>query len=547
MTKPVPPKSAAAKRAFINELVCEGCGDCSRTSNCVSVEPLETEFGRKRKINQSSCNKDFSCIEGFCPSFVTVQGGMLKTRAKNGASNTSFDLPKPVLPEITKAPFNIVIGGIGGTGVTSIGAILGTAAHMEGKSAATLDMMGLAQKGGAVTSFVRVAAEKARIHGPRVPTGQADVLIGCDIVMSAKPDTYGYLDGGRTVSIINDDLTPTAAFITDNAINYDMAIMRARIARASRRLESIDAEELALRLLGDTIYANMLQTGYAYQLGEIPIGEEAILKAIELNGAAVKANHRAFRLGRLAAHDRSAILKLAGLDKPDGPKFAETFDEIVAKRMAFLAEYQNAAYAERYRATLDRLRAAEAIKAPGRHGLAEAAARALFKLMAYKDEYEVARLYTNGEFHKKLNQEFEGTFSLTFHLAPPIFGAKDPNTGRPRKMAFGPYMMSAFRVLAALKGLRGTWLDIFARNPERKQEVAMIGAYEALLGEIAGVLTPANHATSVSLAELPLDVKGYGYIKDENYKKAKAKEAVLRRRLHMSDAATTTPITEAAE
>ena len=535
------------KRAFINELVCEGCGDCSKTSNCVSVEPLETEFGRKRKINQSSCNKDFSCVEGFCPSFVTVHGGALKTRAKNGASGAVFDIPQPTLPEVTRETFNIVIGGIGGTGVTSIGAILGTAAHIEGKSAATLDMMGLAQKGGAVTSFVRVAAEKARIHGPRVPTGQADVLIGCDIVMSAKPDTFAYLNGERTVAIVNDGLTPTAAFVTDNTINYDMASMRSRIARASRRLESIDAEELALRLLGDTIYANMFQTGYAYQLGEIPIGEDAILKAIELNGAAVEANQRAFRLGRLAAHDRAKILKMAGLDRPDGPKFAETFEDIVAKRSDFLTAYQNAAYAGRYRSILDKIRVAEVLKAPGRHGLAEAAARALFKLMAYKDEYEVARLYTSGEFHKKLNQEFEGNFSLSFHLAPPIFGATDPNTGRPRKMEFGSYMMSAFRVLAALKGLRGTWLDIFARNPERRLEVAMIGEYEKLLAEIAASLTQANHATAVSLAELPLSVKGYGYIKDENYKQARAKEAALLRRLHISDTAAPKPITEAAE
>jgi len=290
-----------------------------------------------------------------------------------------------------------------------------------------------------------------------------------------------------------------------------------------------------------------LETGFAYQLGEIPIGEEAILKAIELNGAAVKANQRAFRLGRLAAHDRAAILKLAGLDRPEGPKFAETFDEIVARRMAFLKDYQNAAYAERYRSTLDRIRAAEAIKTPGKHGLAEAAARALFKLMAYKDEYEVARLYTNGEFHAKLNQEFEGDFRLSFHLAPPIFGATDPKTGRPRKMQFGSYMMVAFRILAALKGLRGTWLDIFAHNPERKLEVAMIAEYEKLLADVAANLTPANHATAVSLAALPLDVKGYGYIKDGNYKQTKAKEAVLLRRLHMSDAERPAPVTEAAE
>ena len=537
------------KRAFINELVCEGCGDCSRTSNCVSVEPLETEFGRKRKINQSSCNKDYSCIEGFCPSFVTVHGGGLKTRAKNGQTDTAFTLPDPVLPQVTREPFNIVIGGIGGTGVTSIGAILGTAAHIEGKSAATLDMMGLAQKGGAVTSFVRVAAPKARINGPRVPTGQADVLIGCDIVMSAKPDTFGYLNGERTVSIINEDVTPTAAFITNSAINYDVAAMRARIARASRRIETIAAEELALRLLGDTIYANMLETGFTYQLGEIPIGEDAIMKAIELNGAAVKANQRAFRLGRLAAHDRGAVLKMAGLDTPDRPKFAETFDEIVAKRVKFLTDYQNAAYAARYRSTLDRIRAAEAIKAPAKHGLAEAAARSLFKLMAYKDEYEVARLYTNGEFLEKLNQEFEGDIKLSFHLAPPIFGAKDRKTGRPRKMEFGSYMMAAFRVLAALKGLRGTFLDIFARNPERRLEVAMIGEYENLLADIEASLTPANHAIAVSLAELPLDVKGYGYIKEGNYKQAKAKEGVLLRRLHMSDAErrASAPVTEAAE
>src|SRR6185295_9164107 len=374
--------------------------------------------------------------------------------------------------------------------------------------------------------------------------GQADVLIGCDIVMASKPDTYGYLGSDRTVSVINDGLTPTAAFVTDNTIDYDMAAMRARIARASKRLESIDAEELALRLLGDTIFANMFQTGYAYQLGEIPIGEEAILKAIELNGAAVKANQRAFRLGRLAAHDRAAILKLAGLDQPDGPRFAQTFEEIVAKRVEFLTGYQSAAYAERYRATLDRIRAAEAIKAPGKHGLAEMAARALFKLMAYKDEYEVARLYTSGEFHKKLNQEFEGKFSLTFHLAPPIIGATDPNTGRPRKIEFGSYMMGAFRVLAALKGLRGTWLDIFGYFPERKLEVKMIGEYEKMLGDVASSLTPANHATAVALAELPLDVKGYGYIKDDNYKKSKAKETVLLRRLQLTDAERRVPVTE---
>jgi indolepyruvate ferredoxin oxidoreductase len=325
-----------------------------------------------------------------------------------------------------------------------------------------------------------------------------------------------------------------------------MLAMKQRISRASRRIESIDAEELALRLLGDTIFANMLQTGYAFQLGEIPISEEAIMAAIQLNGAAVKANQRAFRLGRLAAHDRAAILKMAGLDKVDEPAPAQTYDEIVARRVAFLTDYQNAAYAERYRATVERIRNAELAKTPGKHGLAEAAAKSLFKLMAYKDEYEVARLYTNGEFQKKLREEFEGNFTLSFHLAPPIFGATDPNTGKPRKMEFGSWMMSSFRVLAALKGLRGTFFDIFARNPERKLEVKMIGEYEALLSEVANTLTPANHGTAVSLAELPQEIKGYGYIKDGNYAKVESKKAALLRRLQMTDAAPAR-IIEAAE
>ena len=516
------------KRAFINELVCEGCGDCSRASNCVSVEPLETEFGRKRQINQSSCNKDFSCVEGFCPSFVTVNGGQLRTRAKNGAAAAHFDMPQPEIPSVSREPFNIVIGGIGGTGVTSIGAILGTAAHMEGKSAMTLDMMGLAQKGGAVMSFVRVAADKARINGPRVPPGQADLMLGCDMVVAAKPDLIGYLGEDRTVAVVNDDLTPTAAFVTDNAIQYDTGAMKARVAKATKRLETVDAEELALRLLGDTIFANMLQTGYAYQLGEIPIGEDAILKAIELNGAAIKQNQRAFKLGRLAAHDRATILKMAGLDAKPAP-FAQTLDEIVEVRAKFLEGYQDKAYAERYRRTVTKIRGVETQKSPAGHALSETVARALFKLMAYKDEYEVARLYTDGTFAKKLHEEFEGDFTLSFHLAPPIFSTLDPKTGKPRKIAFGPWMMSAFRVLAKLKFLRGGVFDIFGRTHERKLERQMIADYEALLAEITASLTAANYETATALAGLPLDVKGYGYIKDENYAKAKAKESGLLR------------------
>ena len=536
------------KRTFINELVCEGCGDCSTTSNCVSVEPLETEFGRKRKINQSSCNKDFTCAEGFCPSFVTVHGGKPRTRAASGA-DADFFVPRPRPRELSREPYNIVICGIGGTGVTSIGAILGTAAHIEKKSATVLDMMGLAQKGGAVTSYVRLAAEGARINGPRVPADQADLLLGCDMVVAAKPETFAYLADDRTVAVVNEGLVPTAAFVKDNAIEYDTAAMRARVAKASRSLNGIDAEALALNLLGDTIFANMLLMGYAYQLDAIPIDEDAILKAIELNGAAVKQNQQAFRLGRLAAHDRAALLKLAGMDRATQAKFAQTFDEIVEFRAKLLEAYQNRAYAERYRAKLDALRAAEAIKTPGRHGLAEAAARSLFKLMAYKDEYEVARLYTNGDFRKQLDREFEGDFKIHFHLAPPILGAVDPATGRARKMEFGPRTIVLLRVLAALKGLRGTWLDIFARVPERKLERQLIADYEMLLGEISANLSHVNHAVALELALLPLEVKGYGHIKEANVVKVKAREAVLLRRLRMTDAypASAIPAAEAAE
>ncbi|MDE1987946.1 MAG: indolepyruvate ferredoxin oxidoreductase family protein [Alphaproteobacteria bacterium] len=536
------------KRVFINDLVCEGCGDCSVASNCLSVEPLETEFGRKRKINQSSCNKDFSCVQGFCPSFVTVHGGKLRKHADNSMAGANIFIPRPRSKKLSREPFNIMIGGIGGTGVTSIGAILGTAAHMEKKSATVLDMMGLAQKGGSVVSYVRLAAEGARINGPRIPVAQADLLLGCDIVVAARPETAAYVADDRTFAVVNEGLVPTAAFVKDNAIEYDTAAMRARVVKSARHLESIDADDLALRLLGDTIFANMLLMGYAYQLGEIPIDEDAIGRAIELNGASIEQNKAAFRFGRLAAHDRNALLKLAGVEGAH-KKNARTFEEIVETRAKFLEAYQDRAYAERYRAKLDRVRAAEAIKTPGRHGLAEAAAQSLFKVMAYKDEYEVARLYSSGDFRRKVDAEFSGDFKLHFHLAPPIFGAVEPATARPRKIEFGPWMMRLFQVLAALKGLRGTWFDVFAHMPERKLERKMIADYEALLSEISASLTAANHATAIGLAALPLDIKGYGHVKEENYAKAKAKEAVLLRRLRMTDAdhSSVIPVTEAAE
>jgi len=346
------------------------------------------------------------------------------------------------------------------------------------------------------------------------------------MVVASKPDVFGYLADDRTVSVLNEAVSPTAAFVADNTIQYDTMAMRARISRATKRVESIDAEDLAQRLLGDTIFANMFLTGYAYQLGEIPIGEEAILRAIELNGAAVKQNQRAFRLGRLAAHDRAQVMRMAGLENAE-PEVAKTLQDLVALRAGFLEGYQNRSYADHYRARIERLAAAERVQAPGEQGLAAAAARSLFKLMAYKDEYEVARLYTNGEFKKKLSEAFEGDFSLEFHLAPPIFGNQSTENGRPRKMVFGPWMMVLFRLIAGFKFVRGTPLDIFGYARERRLERKLISDYETLLDEIEKNLTRANYATAVALAEIPMEIKGYGYIKDRNCEKAKAREREL--------------------
>ncbi len=516
------------KRAFINELVCEGCGDCSVKSNCLSVEPLETEFGRKRQINQSSCNKDFSCVEGFCPSFVTLEGDVkLKSRAVNGAAEADLSVPEPALPELGAGSFNIVITGIGGTGVTSIGAILGTAAHIEGKSATVLDMMGLAQKGGGVTSFVRVAGERVRIHGPRVATAQADLLLACDMVVAAKPDTIDTTHPEKTRAIVNADLVPTAAFIKNNAVDFDTKAMTARIRKAVKETHGLEAEEIALRLLGDTLFANMLLTGYAYQMGALPIAGAAIAEAIRLNGAEVKKNLRAFDLGRLAAHDLPRVRRMAGLGAEAVRPLARTLDEVLAVRADFLTRYQNATWAKAYRDVVERARAAEKSHAPGRDGYALAVAKSLFKLMSYKDEYEVARLYTDGSFKKSIADTFEGDFTIKVHLAAPMLSATDPGTGRLKKVTYGPWMLRAMRVLAKLKSLRGTALDPFGRTAERRLERRMIADYKALIARLNDTLDAETHATAVALAELPLQVKGYGHIKETAYERAKAREAEL--------------------
>jgi indolepyruvate ferredoxin oxidoreductase len=512
------------KRVFINEAVCEGCGDCSVKSNCVSVEPLETELGRKRTINQSSCNKDYSCVNGFCPSFVTLDGAKPLVK-KVDADVKSFGIPMPKLPELGDQSWNIVICGIGGTGVTSIGAILGAAAHIEGKRSATLDMMGLAQKGGSVTSFVKIAADKTQIFAPRVATGSADLVLACDIVVATKPEAMDAARDGRTFVAANSDVVPTAQFVTDNAVQYDKGAMLKRLERAGRGMKSVRADALAFKLLGDSIYANMFLTGFAFQQGQIPLSAEAIEQAIELNGASVKQNIKAFNFGRLAAHDPEAVEKLAGLSEP--AKLPQSFEELVARRTEMLTAYQNAAYAADYNAFVHAVRDAERKKSGGQNGFADAAAKGLYKLMAYKDEYEVARLYTDGSFKARLAKEFDGDYKINFHMSPPLIAPKDPDTGLPKKIALGGWMYPLFGVMARFKGLRGGMFDIFGYTAERRLERQMIKDYRAVLDELAAGLTPANHALAVKIAGLAIEIKGYGHIKHRNYEKTKAEEAKL--------------------
>ena len=509
------------KRAFINDLVCEGCGDCSTTSNCVSVQPLETEFGRKRQIDQSNCNKDFSCVEGFCPSFVTVHGGRLK-RAVNSATvahGLFDDLPVPPRRSLEQ-PYNILVAGIGGTGVITIGALLGMAAHLEGKGCSALDFTGLAQKNGAVMSHVRIASHPDEISAVRVAAGGADLLLGCDIVVSASPAALSRADHGSTRAVINSDLQPTASFVINPDIDFEAAGMQRAIRDAvgSEHLDIVDATGIATALLGDSIATNAFMLGFAFQKGLIPLSLEAIEKAIELNGAAVDMNRQAFSWGRLAAEDMPRIREATRFRMRPERK-TKTLEEAIAHRAAFLREYQDSAYADRYLKLVDAVRAAEISASPASAELTEAVARNLFKLMAYKDEYEVARLYADASFANKIRERFDGDFRLTYHLAPPLFARRDPQTGRLQKKEYGAWMMHAFSLLARLKFLRGTVLDPFGRTSERITERKLIADYEAMVMQRIAGLDARQIPAVARLARLPEMIRGYGYIKDESIKK----------------------------
>ncbi|MBR0712631.1 indolepyruvate ferredoxin oxidoreductase family protein [Bradyrhizobium liaoningense] len=502
--------------AYINDLVCEGCGDCSVESNCLSVEPRETPFGRKRKINLSACNKDFSCLNGFCPSFVTVEGATRrkKTASDIDAQDRAAALPLPT-PATLDKPFDLLVTGVGGTGVITVGALIGMAAHLERRGISVLDFTGFAQKFGPVLSYIRIASDPDALHQVRIDQGAADALIGCDLVVSSSPKASGTYRAS-TRAAINTAEMPTGDVV--RLRDADLA-SPARLRAIGRvigegNLATINANALAERLLGDAVYANIIMLGFAWQQGLVPLSLQALLRAIELNGVTVQRNKQAFAWGRIAATDPAA------LPKPDNAPATETLDQMIDRRADFLAAYQDAVYAARYRTTVAKVRTAEA--AFGSEAVTEAVARALFKLMAYKDEYEVARLHMQSGFLDELRREFDGDYRVTYHLAPPFLPAKRDARGRPRKRAFGQWIQLPLRMLARLKVLRGTAFDPFGYTTERRTERELIAWYEGLIAEVLRRLDPAALSELVALAKAPMEIRGYGPVKDAAIAKVKA-------------------------
>ncbi|PWF55219.1 indolepyruvate ferredoxin oxidoreductase family protein [Massilia glaciei] len=531
------------KRIVINEAVCEGCGDCGVQSNCTSILPKETEFGRKRTIDQSSCNKDYSCVKGFCPSFVTVEGGTLKKSkagvAKNDADDGFGALPEPVLPPL-EAPYNILINGIGGTGVITVGALMGMAAHLEGKGASVLDMTGMSQKNGSVTSHVKVAKSPAHLRAQRIATGEADLVLGCDMLTAGAHDAVSKMRPGRTLAVINLHEQPPGTFAQNADWQYPVAEVRALIeesvgAPALPAADFIDATKLATALMGDSIAANLFMLGYAWQKGRIPLGEAALLRAIELNGVAIASNKRSFLWGRRAAVDLKRVEKIATPTQAIVMQMPQSLENVIQKRTAFLTAYQDAAYAGTYNDLVARVRAAETAQGLG-NKLSSAVAKYYFKLMAYKDEYEVARLYTDGRFVEQLKSQFEGDFSLKFNLAPPLLSKKDAK-GHLVKAEFGSWMWHALRMLAKLKGLRGGAFDIFGYSEERKMERALIVEYRAMIEGQLATLTPDTLATAVALANLPEQVRGFGHVKEKAVAGFRAEQARLLGKITQKQAA----------
>lgn len=521
------------RRVIINELVCEGCGDCGVKSNCVSIQPVETEFGRKRRIDQSSCNKDFSCLNGFCPSFVTVHGARLrKAEGKAGAADPLAGVPDPQPFPLDRDGWAGIIDGVGGTGVVTVGAILGMAAHLQGNGCGMIDMAGLAQKGGAVFTHVRIASRPEDINAIRVSAGKADLVLGCDLVVSGAGKVLASVREGHTIFVANTAEVLPGEFTR----NADFSLPTERLKRAitqaagADKAHFLDATRTASVLFGNSLGANMLMLGFAFQHGGLPLGAEAIERAIELNGEAVAMNLSAFRWGRRAAHAPDEVASLVRSAGGSAMSSARSLDDIVAVRANFLSAYQNRAYADDYRRRIAAVRKAEEKVAPGSTALTEAAARGLFKLMAIKDEYEVGRLYTDGSFQRQLSAQFQSYERLEFHLAPPLLGLKGPD-GRPRKSRFGAWMTGAFRLLAAARGLRGTPLDIFGYTAERRAERAQLERYRGDLDTICSVLRPELLDAATALASVPQTIRGYGHVRQESATRAEAERRAALARL----------------
>ncbi|MBG9388647.1 indolepyruvate ferredoxin oxidoreductase family protein [Caenimonas aquaedulcis] len=526
-----------ARRLFINEQVCEGCGDCSVQSNCVAVLPTETPLGRKRRIDQSACNKDYSCAKGFCPSFVGVLGGQPRRKAGALARRGSevarlVDVLPPPAPHAWTGPYDLLVAGVGGTGIVTVGAVIAMAAHLEGKSASVLDFMGFAQKGGSVLAFVRLADVPSRLNQVRIDTQQADAIVACDAVVGASPEALQTVRRGRTRVLANVHETPVAESLRnpDAQLRIPQLLDKLRFAAGDDRVETLDAQALAEALLGDSILANMLTVGYAWQRGLLPVGLAALRRAIELNGVAVETNLLAFSLGRLEAASPSALRQLLEEESLDAPP-ADSLDASIARGIDHLTAYQGAAYAKRYAQLVSRVRAGELSLDEG-SGLpfTAAVARALLKLMAYKDEYEVARLYTDGRFQQQLRQQFEGEVSLEFYMAPPFLSrAKDGQA--PRKVRLGAWMQHAMKLLARGRMLRGTPFDIFGRTQERRMERQLIEDYVARIESLLPLLDARRLGIATDIASLPLSMRGFGHVKLANVALARTREAELLHRL----------------
>ncbi len=510
---------AAPRRVFINPLVCEGCGDCSRASNCISVEPLETVFGRKRTIDQSTCNQDYSCVDGFCPSFVTLEGAM-PTRAEALPALTAESTPLPDF-EAFAGVRNILLTGVGGTGVTTTASILAMAAHFDGLAASVVDMTGLAQKGGAVFSHVRLGAREDDLARGRVPAASAHLVIACDALVAASPEALALYAKDRTVALANHDLLPTADFVTDRDADVDSGVLARRLTAACQSFDACPAASIAAKELGDTVFANMIMLGFAWQKGLVPVSSRALYRAINLNGVAKAANLQAFELGRVAAHDPD---RRARAESAKPTLATMSLDDLIAHRTSELATYQDSAYADRYAQWVARVRGAES--PVGGEALTRAVAINLYKLMAYKDEYEVARLYADPRFSQALNASFTGGKAKVW-LAPPIIAPKD-SEGRPRKIALGGWMIRwAFPALARLKVLRGTPFDIFGATAERRMERALIADYEAGLDRLISGLTADRLPLAVRIAEIPGEIRGFGHVKAAAAEAAREREAAL--------------------